>query len=270
MTIANQQFRRALGMAALSVALLVQTSPVNAATRSAPAGSGGQYRDYLTPQGSANATGIGSDQCGKALPARVGRWFCFSGAGTQAPPEPVTVAPNETVYCNVSGCYDRYNDFQADFASTTGAWGWGTTQLGSLFFYVNWSLQGAQTTSKPVQYRNSVPTRAVIFTGDLINAAPGAAGTQVAGAFSLFGAGDIPASTTKSWTPNGYKSYDTRNIDHSQVHQFSWEYGAYPGYWYAWVKSICSADQERDGIYKFHSAAANQLPASPYGGGHRN
>jgi hypothetical protein len=81
--------------------------------------------------------------------------------------------------------------------------------------------------------------------------------------------GNVPANRNHAWTPNGFKSFDNTTWDHSQVHQFSWKFGNYPGYWYAWVKSICTHTERRGegAIYRF--LAKDKLPAHPHGGGWR-
>jgi hypothetical protein len=204
---------------------------------------------------------VGSDQCGVALAKRSGKWLCMQ----PAPGANAVRATATTGWCNMSGCYNRYSDLLADYSSNYAYWGYGATTLGHAKFYVEWTLQGAQTISKPVYYWNSVATDNVVITGDLINAAPGAVGQEVPGAWNLYNAGNVPAYTNIAWNPNGYKSYDNHNWDHSQVHQWSWNYPGYSGYWYAYVKSICSHTTNK-AIYRFD--AASQEPANPWGSGY--
>lgn len=170
-----------------------------------------------------------------------------------------------TGFCNTGGCYTRYNDFQADYSANSGTWGYGSTVLGRETHSVDWSLTGAQNISKPVQYINSVTTKNVVFTGDLLYGTNGTPGTQISGKMGLYLAGAVAGGTPRYWDPNGYKSYDTSRTCHIVVHQFSWEYGSYSGYWYSYVKSIVHC-QNGDGIYRFH--AVTGLPSSPYGGGY--
>jgi hypothetical protein len=77
---------------------------------------------------------------------------------------------------------------------------------------VAWQLTGSRMWAKPVFYENSVATVDVVFTGDLLNAAPGKPGTSVDGAFNLYTAGDVPAGVRRAWRPNGCKSYDDDNL----------------------------------------------------------
>lgn len=225
------------------------------------------YRDYLSTESGVTFGGVGSDQCSLPLSSRQGKWWCPGKSGGFADVVSAGVKTNSTAYCNSSGCYNRYDDYHVDFGSNYGNWGYGSKVLGKEGHYVNWQLSGAQDVSKPVQYTNSVATQNVIFTGDLINAAAGQTGTAVAGKFSLYNAGNIAAGSTKRWDPNGYKSYDNTQFDHSQVHQFSWEYPGYSGYWYSYVKSVVSHSATKT-IYKFN--AVSSLPASPFGGGYRS
>jgi hypothetical protein len=169
-------------------------------------------------------------------------------------------------HCNESGCYRRYDDFRADFRSVRGAWGIGPRVLGHHEHEVAWQLTGSQMRAKPVFYENSVATVDVVFTGDLLNAAPGKPGTPVDGAFNIYTAGDVPAGVRRAWRPNGFKSYDDANFDHVQVIQFSWKLPGYDGYWYAYVKSPNATSPGKD-VYRFRDV--DQLPADPFGGGYR-
>lgn len=221
------------------------------------------YRDYLRPSSfSLEVGGSGSEQCGTALSERVGQWVC--------PVEPSALRNRPGVSaatgsCDAWACRQRYDDFNAD-ASAAGYWGWGGNTLGRVDVYAEYQLAGAQTWSKPVTYTNSAATTNVVFTGDLLNSAPGAEGSQVEGAFSLYNAGNIPAGTYASWNPNGYKSYDNKNWDHSQVHQWSFNAPGYEGYWYIYVKSTCTHTSDKS-IYRFD--AVDQVPANPDGAGWR-
>lgn len=217
----------------------------------------------LTGTGAANAstpaTSSVADQCGRPVSARVGNWYCAEPArgGQQAQP------PG---FCNSSGCYRRLNDFRADFQSSPGVWGFGGRVLGRQEHYVTWQLTGARMTARPVYYRNSVDTIDVVFSGDLLNAAPGVIGGPVGGAYSLHNAGAVPGGTQRAWAPNGYTAIDRSNFDHVQVIQFSWAFPGYPGYWYTYVKSLNATSTDKT-IYRFRGV--DQLPADPYGGGYR-
>lgn len=171
-----------------------------------------------------------------------------------------------TGFCNSSGCYKRYSDFLADFSSNSGSWGINSQELGRETHNIDWTLTGAQSVSKPVQYINSVTTKNVIFTGDLLYGTAGTPGTQIPGKISFYNAGTVSAGTPKYWEPNGYKAYDDTRTCHTIVHQFSWNYGNYAGYWYVYVKSIVNC-QNGDGIYRFRPV--DRLPSDPYGGGYR-
>ncbi|MGQ0837853.1 hypothetical protein [Actinokineospora sp.] len=149
----------------------------------------------------------------------------------------------------------------------SGNWGYGGSVLGRVDLYASFQLTGAQTWSKPVQYKNTRSTTEVVFTGDLINSAPGATGNPVPGKWSIYNAGSVPGGLTRSWSPNGYKSYDNTMWDHSQVHQWSWKTSGYSGYWYAYIKSICTRTSDKV-TYRFYSV--NQLPANAYGAGWRS
>jgi len=217
------------------------------------------YRDYLhTSSSSVMVGGSGSEQCGTPMANRVGRWLC------PANPTPAKkFGPTATGYCDSWACRERYDDFNAD-VSASGSWGWGDQLLGTVEVYAEFQLAGAQTWSKPVSYTNTAYTTNVIFTGDLLNSAPGVDGSEVEGAFSLYNAGDISAGSYAAWTPNGYKSYDNTMWDHSQVHQWSFNAPDYPGYWYIYAKSTCTHTADKQ-IYRFDQV--DQVPANPDGAG---
>jgi hypothetical protein len=131
---------------------------------------------------------------------------------------------------------------------------------------VTWQLTGARTTAKPVYYRNSVDTVEVVYSGNLLNAAPGRPGDPVDDAYSLYVAGSVPAGIQARWLPSGYTFRDQENFDHVQVMEFSWKLPGYPGYWYSCVKSLNATSPGKD-TYRFRGV--DQLPADPFGGGYR-
>jgi len=183
------------------------------------------YAADMSDPGSAGAKAAQAAQCALPVSRRLGAWVCVKPGNGVAPTPSRAVreraAPATTSYCGSNGCYYRYGDYLADFDSYLGYWGFSGRTLGFETTYVQWTLTGATTVSKPVQYKNSVPTTNVIFVGDLLNTAPGANGSSVAGAYSVFVAGSVPASYLRSWTPNGYKTVDKDNFDHSQVNEFT-------------------------------------------------
>ena len=126
-----------------------------------------------------------------------------------------------------------------------------------------------QTVSKAVRWWTSRNTNTVIWSGDLLNAAPGATGTAVGGKYAQYIVGNATAYVPRTWDPNGYKSYDNTMYDHSQVDQFSWSLAGYSGYWYAYIKSISAHTTVlgSPAIYRFR--AVTGLPANAYGGGYR-
>jgi hypothetical protein len=234
----------------------------------------GRYLDDVRGYAAHNHTArrsASTDQCGKPLQERVGGWLCSNGNSSRhaarSPRQGVTAPAAARAFCNSSGCYTRLGDFESYFESSSGTWGYGTTVLGEQSHYVEWLLQGGQNTHKPVEYKNSVHTHEVIFTGDLFAAGPGQIGRAIEGKLSLYNAGSVAANTPARWLPNGYKSYDIDWPCHTVVHQFTWKHGSYPGYWYSWVKSIVNCEDAEDGIYKFGSDSS--LPAAPFGGGYR-
>ncbi len=226
----------------------------------------GTNQDYMAPGDAVNP------QCSQPVSARVGNWWCADAASGSAAKPSASAAPNSTEgFCNLEGCYDVYDSFHADFQSSNGTWGYGPQVIGNESEYVNWQLIGAQTRANPIRYTNSVPTTNVIFSGDQLNAAPGAEGDPVGGAYDLYNAGDSSVLTPTTWGPDGYQSYDNTAYNHSQVIQVSWKYQGYPGYWYTYVKSPSSYDPNRE-LYRFDSASPidTQLPAKAVGGGYRS
>jgi hypothetical protein len=217
------------------------------------------YQDYLhVSNGAVTAGSSGSEQCGTPLAQRVGRWLCLD-----TPASAKKFGPAGTGFCDGWACRYRYDDFEAD-VEVAGNWGWGDQQLGTMQGYADFQLAGAQTTSKPVQYTNTAYTTEVVFSGNLLNAAPGVAGDPVDGTFSVYNAGDVVAGGSTSWLPNGYKSYDNTMWDHSQVIEWAFSAPDYPGYWYLYAKSTCTHTDDKV-IYRFDGV--DQVPADPDGAG---
>lgn len=206
------------------------------------------------------AAGAEGDQCGKPVTERVGGWVCF---------EPGVDQLAQQGFCNSSGCYTRRDDFRATYESIQAAWGYGGAVLGWHEHLVTWQMQGGQMHASPVRFRNSINTVDVVFSGSMVNASPGAPGSLIDGTLGFYNAGNVPAHTWHTWTPNGFVSYDTANWDHAQVIQFSWSHPdrqRYPGYWFAYVKSPSARSTDQD-LYRFRSPI--ELPADPHGGGYR-
>ena len=248
-----------IGVLATAAVFVAGTSPAWAASGAAASSATPAYL---------SAASAGEDQCTKPVAERVGNWVCYTTAtGAVQPARSATVTPAATGFCNSSGCYERYDDFHADFDSYDATFGYGTKVLGSEHHYVDWQITGAQIVAKPAQMYTSISTTSLIYTGDLLNAAPGATGSSISGKYATYSAGNAAPFEVKAWLPNGYKSYDNTMWDHSQVVEFTWNVPGYSGYWYAYVKSISSHTTVlgTGAIYRF--AAVTGLPASPYGGG---
>ena len=216
------------------------------------------YRDYLV------GSPVASDaQCNEPTGQRTGGWFC---------PDEVVEREKRigsTEFCINLGCYWRYDDFHSDFKSHKWAWGYGKTTLGQMDFYINIQQQGAEAVAKPVRYENSGATDDVTFEGELLNAAPGAAGTPVAGTYAHHDAGHVAAGGSAHWQPNGYKNYNNTMWDHSTVGEVTWKKSGYPGRWFFYVKSISShADKLGTGA-TYRLRHAHQLPAQAEGAGYR-
>lgn len=218
--------------------------------------------------GSNQAAAAEAAQCGKPVSARVGAWFCVDDNATRAAagrraapgasPQAVTQASGNGTYCMTSGCYDQYGVTSADYEQT-GDWGWDGTTLGLAETYVEWTLNGAQNTAKPFEYHTSVPTKNVLFEGNLLYGGVGQLGTQVSGKIGTYAISSVPAWENVYWQPNGYKSYDSSKSCYSQLDGWTWSYGNYPGYWYVSVKSIVYC--KSGSAYYFQGD--NALPASP-------
>ena len=217
------------------------------------------YRDYLV--GSAAAADA---QCNEPAGQRTGGWFCpgeVVGRGKQI---------GSTEFCINLGCYWRFDDFHSVFKSHKWSWGYGKTTLGQMDFYINIQQQGAEAVAKPVRYENSGATDDVTFEGELLNAAPGAAGTPVEGTYAHHDAGHVPAGGSAQWQPNGYKNYNNTMWDHSTVGQVTWKKSGYPGRWFFYVKSISSHADKLGSGATYRLRPAHQLPAQAEGAGYRN
>jgi hypothetical protein len=206
------------------------------------------------------------DQCALPVVHRTGNWLCFATEASGTAVASTAVSAASTGFCNSSGCYTRVDDFTSYFSGKSGTWGYGSKVLGREVHSIDYKITGGQMTSKPVQYINSVSTKEVVFSGDLFSVGVGQTGSAIPGKYSPYVAGSVVGGTPRYWEPNGYKSYDTTKSCHSQIHQFSWKYQNYSGYWYSYVKSIVAC-KDSGGTYRFKPA--DGLPASPYGGGYR-
>jgi hypothetical protein len=116
-------------------------------------------------------------------------------------------------------------------------------------------------------------TRDVLFSGAMFNGAPGVphGGSAIRG--SLGFSRNTPVAgpgTTISWNPDGYSYYNNSMYDHNVVTEFSWEVPGYPGYWYFYVRSLCS-HTTRTGRYASYRFAplAGGLPGDKAAAGHR-
>lgn len=209
-----------------------------------------------------------TDQCSKPVSKRVGRWTCYAASTTSSAVAP-QLTSTQTGWCDNGGCYERYDDFHVDYNSRDLYFGYGTRTLGFEHHYVNWQLVGSRITAKPAQYFVSIATASNTFSGSLLNAAPGRGGSVIPGTLEPGrNFGYSQSFTVIRWLPNGFTSYDNTQWDHSQVIEFSWKVPGYPGYWYSYVKSVCSHTQQRNvqgAIYRFDPVTG--VPANPYGSG---
>jgi hypothetical protein len=62
--------------------------------------------------------------------------------------------------------------------------------------------------------------------------------------------------------PNGYSYYNNSMYDDNVVTEFSWEVPGYPGYWYFYVRSLCSHTTRngRNASYRFAPLAGGLQP----------
>jgi hypothetical protein len=212
------------------------------------------------------------DQCARPLAARAGNWFCLgTAARAKAAHDRARRAlglPDAAAgYCRVEGCWTRYSAVSADFAGS-GTYGYGKTHLGDVSMYFEVTMNGAQSTSRPVWFESTRGVRDFVIEGDrlyLSSAHP--EGKPVSPSkYSFYGPVSAAAHQRISWNPNGYKSYENTTAWASIVHEWTWHdpSSAYPGRWYFYAKSIKLKRQD-SGAYFFESESS--LPTTPAGSG---
>ena len=83
----------------------------------------------------------------------------------------------------------------------------------------------------------------VVFSAAMFNGAPGVphGGSEIRKSRSVSPSTPVVGpDTTVSWSPNGYIFYNNTMYDHNVVTEFSWNVPGYRGYWYLYVRSLCS------------------------------
>lgn len=262
--------RRRTGIAAVLAATVVATagttaaaSPTNSSTDNGSAAKAAPYQDYLGAAQNASA----ADQCAKPVSQRTGAWLCVGTKATLA-------SPQSTGFCNFAGCYTEYDNRHIDFNSNTDYWGYGGHNIGTVQFFLEWSLDGGYAiTAKPVRLTTSTPVTNVHFIGDLFNPPPGATGTEVPGKYYASSAGNSSGVISWPFPDQGYTAWDQQNFNHTCVIEATWSLPDYPGYWYVYAKSpIASSGNGRNTppFNNYWFSGISKLPADPFAGGYRS
>ncbi|SOD71047.1 hypothetical protein SAMN05892883_0646 [Jatrophihabitans sp. GAS493] len=212
------------------------------------------YTDFASPSGATPAI-----QCTKKPAERSGAWACIDTSSVATPSVSPDATPSRSVFCDNHGCWTVFNDFFAEFNTTTITYGIGAKVLGNEHILIEWHLTGAQTVASPVQSRNSNYTVNTIFSGALYNGAVGKAngGSLV----HSCGPNTRPAASASYLVsyPGGCNLYDNHNYDHNMVIETSWKLSGYEGYWWAYQRSPVMHAPDK-AIYRFSTASA--LPGS--------
>lgn len=266
----SANLRRGIGMAAVLMAAAAAmagttaaASPTSNSTDNGSAAKAARYQDY-----GVSVDAAASDQCAKPVSKRTGAWFCPAEDKPKA-----KIVPNETGFCNFSGCYTEYNNRTIDFKSDTDYWGYGDWNAGTITFQVQWKLDGGiGIVAKPVILETSIPVQNVHFSGDMFNPPPGKIGTQIPGSYYPASAGNSDGIIHWPFPDQGYEGWDNENFNRTCVIEASWGLSDYPGYWYVYVKSpIASSGNGRNTppFGAFYFRGANQLPKTPFVGNYR-
>lgn len=209
-----------------------------------------------------------TEQCSLPIAHRQGHWFCQDAdaplahdlAQRQLADHPAAARDS---YCenNRLDCWFVYDNAHASFYGG-GTFGVGDHPLGSVHFEVDLTSQGAQLRSFPVEFSPSADTDNTLVDGLLSSAhqeIPPAQDPSTVGTFSLGGtAAHVLGHSKVYWTPNGYKSYNTRYRTKAHVHAFTWSVADAPGGWYAWQSSPV-AYSDGKGNWWFHTAHPQDL-----------
>jgi hypothetical protein len=180
--------------------------------------------------------------------------MCQGSQPAQARAVPAASTPRSE-YCNNWGCWSVFDDFFAEFNTTSIYLGYGGSTIANVHFLVEWHLVGAQTTALPVQSRVSTYTVNTIFSGALANGATGVAGGGSVKAECSPNTRPAATGGVLVSYPNGCKLYDATSYDHNMVIEGSWTFSNYPGYWYFYVRSPVAHATDK-ATFRFGQASA--------------
>jgi hypothetical protein len=240
-------------LARLMLALAITAASLTVAL-AGPAQAGVQKQSPAGWQAGIVPTASAGAQCSLPAAQRHGAWMCAAGGTAPAArPQAVAALPLRTEHCDSWGCWTVFNDFFAEFYSTTIYLGWNNTAFANVHFLVEWHLTGAQSLEYPVQTRVNHYTVHTIFSGALFN---GAVGVPGGGSVEVqCGPNTRPAAAANVLVsyPNGCKTYDKTSYDHNQVVEASWTFSEHPGHWFFYVRSPVSHAPDK-ATFRFHDA----------------
>ena len=202
-----------------------------------------------TTQAAADAV----DQCSVALADRTGAWVC--------PPDPATTAatahfksgsrvtPYTTIgdggggWCAVQGngssCYTRSSGNTVTDANVSGQYGYGSRVLGSVWFTVQWRLNGHQLARMSGTWSSTGTVDAFYYEAALDRVTSNSNGASVGSPQlnattspeqPVISGGHTYSWTAPAWFNNAYSNYTGEIAP-------SWEVSGYPGYWWMNVRS---------------------------------
>lgn len=266
----DMKVRSMILAAALSVAtasgLVVGTSPASGATPSS-------YMDF-------EASPI-SDQCSLPVESRTGNWTCGDPAHPTTPAEAAAAeaaaaaaaGPSSLLaigssvprseHCNGWGCWSVFNDFFAEFYTTSVYDGYGGQTVGNLHFLVEWHNTGAQVAAGPVQSTYSAYTVNTVFSGALSNGAHNVVGSEISSC-SPQTVGAAAANQTVTYSKGCRLPPDYNNWDHNMAIESSRTLSQYPGTWWFFAKSPVSHTTDK---VNWRFSTADILPGDSARGG---
>ena len=203
-------------------------------------------------------------QCALAPAQRVGSWVCDDAATSSGSTtsQPSSAMVGREGYCSATGCWNRLDDLVASWSADF-TYGWGSTRLGTGTASITWKLAGARSYSKPIRWKASGQTRNVVFSAAMFNGAPGVphGGSEIRKSRSVSpSTAVVGPDTSVSWSPNGYSFYNNTMYDHNVVTEFSWNVPGYPGYWYLYVRSLCSHTKTLGSSAQYRFGSLTDLP----------
>lgn len=252
------------------------------------------YHDYLThsshvaaqasedpsdpnlPDGPPGDPSDGIDPvCKLPVAERTGNWFCPDEAGSAALAQKAAKlaaddgGASTMSTCKSGGCWNRYATYHSDF-SGHGTYGYNGHGVGTVDLGFTVKNAGGQLTTFPVHFDASTVTSSLHMEGDRFyySASTPAGAPVTPSKFGFVNYGGAIAGAYRTWTPNGYKSYENTVAHTGVVIEWVWGHPEYPGTWYFYAKSIKAHRNGTGSAITYQFGADNDLGSSPIGSGY--